>query len=590
MSASPVAPRPVEVELKYRLLEPAAGDRYLLADDLGGFRPITPVRSTQLEDRYLDTADGALARAGFAARLRQTARGTTVSVKSTARRPSNAPAHRREELEGPADRTAQPRDWPPSDARSLVLELCGDAPLVELVTIRQLRRKRQLESEGALVELSLDEVDAVARSRVVQRFVELEVEVVEGDEIALDPIEQVLSADAALAISTGSKLESALQAIRSTSGRHSRRAATVLPFIESAGRAATSVVHAPPEAPAEPRPTADRAPEPAAAGPAVTAPARDRPRLAAGRLPGVLADDHLAEGARKLLRFDLGRMLAAESAARDGSDADPIRPMHDAARRQEATWRLFGGAFVERQTRGHRAGLRAVVSRLAAVADVDARLDSAESYRGDLPSAERRALEPLLVGWRTDREDAHALLLRDLDSGDHGRWLDDYADFVRRPGLAVRPVSATRPHRIRDTAGSRILAAYESVRAFEPIVRAADAETLERLGAAAMELVDALVLLGEVLGPDAEELAGRVAALHEHVRAVVAAHGTARLARSFLAERAGDLRSLETKAVTRYAERSESDAVTLMRAIGGSWRGVTGSAFRRSLARTIASL
>jgi len=86
VSPTPAAPRPVEVELKYRLRDEAAGDRYLLADELAGFHPISPVRSTQLEDRYLDTADGALARAGFAARLRQNAKGTTVSVKSIGRR------------------------------------------------------------------------------------------------------------------------------------------------------------------------------------------------------------------------------------------------------------------------------------------------------------------------------------------------------------------------------------------------------------------------------------------------------------------------------------------------------------------------
>ena len=85
-------------------------------------------RAAQHEDRYLDTSDGALARAGYAARLRQTRGGTVVTVKSTRLRP-RAPLARREELEGPADRTAEPRDWPPSGARSLILELCGDAPL-----------------------------------------------------------------------------------------------------------------------------------------------------------------------------------------------------------------------------------------------------------------------------------------------------------------------------------------------------------------------------------------------------------------------------------------------------------------------------
>ena len=78
--------RPAEVELKYRVTDAAAGDRYLVADDIGGFRPVTPVRSTQLEDHYVDTADGALAKAGFAARLRQSGSSTIVSVKSTSRR------------------------------------------------------------------------------------------------------------------------------------------------------------------------------------------------------------------------------------------------------------------------------------------------------------------------------------------------------------------------------------------------------------------------------------------------------------------------------------------------------------------------
>src|SRR5690242_21324244 len=121
MTATP-SRRPVEVELKYQVVDPAAGDRYLIADDLAGFVPTAPVRSTQVEDRYIDTAGGALARAGFAARLRQTAKTTTVGVKSSARRVGDGNVHRREELEGPADRTAHPRDWPPSDARSLILE------------------------------------------------------------------------------------------------------------------------------------------------------------------------------------------------------------------------------------------------------------------------------------------------------------------------------------------------------------------------------------------------------------------------------------------------------------------------------------
>src|SRR4029079_3627789 len=88
------------------------------------------------EDRYVDTADGAIAQAGYAVRIRRTARGTVVSVKSLGKTEGAGGALRREELEGVADAAQGPADWPESDARSLVLEMAGDAPLVELVTVR----------------------------------------------------------------------------------------------------------------------------------------------------------------------------------------------------------------------------------------------------------------------------------------------------------------------------------------------------------------------------------------------------------------------------------------------------------------------
>ena len=207
--------RPIEVELKYRVVDLAAAERYLVAEEIGAFSGTAAARSSQFEDRYVDTADGALTRAGFAVRVRQSGRGTIVSVKSLARTEGPGGSLRREELEGPADRTAGPLEWPASDARSLVLELAGDAPLVELVTIRQLRRKRVVRDGDTRVELSLDEVDVVSRSRVVDRFVELEAELVKGAEERLGALADVFAADPALAPASGSKLEAALAAVRS---------------------------------------------------------------------------------------------------------------------------------------------------------------------------------------------------------------------------------------------------------------------------------------------------------------------------------------------------------------------------------------
>ena len=630
--------RPVEIELKYRVIDAAAGDAYLGADDLAGFHPASPVRSAQVEDRYIDTADGAMARAGFAARLRQTAKGTTVAVKSAVRRIGNGNVHRREELEGPADRTAHPRDWPPSDARSLLLEQCGDAPLVELVTIRQLRRKRILERDGTAVELSLDEVDAVTRSRVVSRFVELEVELVRGDEAGLADIDRLLAADPGLAPAETSKLQSALRAVADAEPKRGRRRNVVLPPVDGddeaidddgsdrrpspdAGQIAARILIAaetpqPTDAEASPNPPAATGPtapagkarlaatapaEPRrrkppgrrrAAAPSATEPPGEpvRPRLTVGKTPGVLPDDHVAEAGRKVLRFHLARMIARESGTRDGGDPEDLHSMRVATRRQRAAWRVFGGSFRPGRTKTHRSRLRDVAARLGAVRDLDVQLEGADAYRADLSVTEQRALEPLLAAWRTHRDDARVLLVRELDSDGYRRWLDDYAEFVRHEGTAVVATGPTEPHRVRDTAASRILAAYEHVRAYEPVLRWADVETLHELRIAGKWLRYTLEFVREALGPDADGLIARVTALQDHLGLMHDADVSAHLARDFLVENAGSLSDAESGAIARYLVNREREVARLQRTVGRAWRGVAGVAFRRALGRALAGL
>jgi CHAD domain-containing protein len=646
--------RPVEIELKYRVIDAAAGEAYLAADELAGFHPASPVRSTQVEDRYIDTADGAMARAGFAARLRQTAKGTTVAVKSAVRRVGGSSIHRREELEGPADRTAHPRDWPQSDARSVLLEQGGDAPLVELVTIRQLRRKRILERDGTAVELSLDEVDAVTRSRVVGRFVELEVELVRGKEAHLAAIDALLAADPGLAPAETSKLQAALRAIAAAEPKRGRRRAVVLPPVDAdddaldrdldepiRGRSddpaqlaariliaaeeaqpaevepsstpaivaqpATDRTASPSQSAAAPRRRSARPAAPAArsgserrsrktvrgeAEPAMAEPSDEpaRPRLMVGKTPGVLADDHFAEAGRKVLRFHLARMINREEGTRDGTHAEDLHGMRVATRRQRAAWRVFGGAFRAGRTKKHRSRLREIATRLGAVRDLDVLLEAADAYRADLALAEQRALEPLLAAWRTHRDDARVLLVRELDSDGYRRWLDDYAEFVRHEGTAVVANGPTEPHRVRDTAASRIQSAYEQVRAYEPVLRWADVETLHELRIAGKWLRYTLEFVREALGTEADGLIARVTALQDHLGLMHDADVSAHLARDFLVEHAGSLSSAESGAIARYLVNREREVTRLQRTVGRPWRGVAGIAFRRGLGRALAAL
>ncbi|MGK2850699.1 MAG: CHAD domain-containing protein [Candidatus Limnocylindrales bacterium] len=534
-----------EIELKYRVSDLAAGERLLdvatwgSADATGG-----RVRETRMEDRYVDTPEGDLERAGYAVRLRQGPDGTIVSAKSLARSVASDGAVTREELEGPADPVAPAGAWPPSDARSLVIEHAGEAALVERVTVRQRRRKRIARIGTTRVELSLDEVEVVAGGAVVGTFVELEAELVKGDEAALGAVATVFDAEPGLTRASTSKLETAMA-------------------------------------------IADGAPS--LVPPAVT-PDPAAPRLVVGKTPGVLPDDHVAEAGRKVMRFHLARMLAFEAGARSGEAMEDIHKMRVATRRQRAAWRVFGASFRPGRTKRYRDGLREIAARLGAVRDLDVLLEGADLYRADLPTTEQRALEPLLSAWRAHRDDARDLLIRELDSRRYQRWLDDYLDFVRTDGAAVLPVGPVQPHRVRDTAPSRIWAAYEQVRGYEPVLRWADVETLHELRIAGKWLRYSLEFVREALGTEADPLIAKVTALQDHLGLMNDADVTAGMARTFLVEHAGDLSPLESAAIGRYLVDREKETMRLRRTVGPAWRGVAGVRFRRGLGRVVAGL
>lgn len=594
--------RPVEVELKYRVVDLAGAERYLVAEEIGSFSAGSAARASQFEDRYVDTADGAMARAGFAVRLRHSGSDTTVSVKALARTEGAGGSVRREELEGPADRTAGPLDWPASDARSLVLELAGDAPLVEVVTIRQLRRKRIVRDGETRVELSLDEVDVVARSRVVDRFVELEAELVKGSEDRLAGLAAVFAVDPALAPSSGSKLEAALAALgargdarrrvapQPTNGRIAGESSTEADLAESSGPGSGGL--APGSGGLSPGTerhevvpsTSDMVEE------TTEPPASPDGRLVVGKTPGVTADDHVAEAGRKVMRFHLARMIAREAGVRSGHDLADVHAMRVATRRQRAAWRVFGAAFRAGRTKRYRSGLREVAARLGAVRDLDVLLGAADVYRADLPITEQRALEPLLADWRTHRDDARVLLIRELDSEGFRRWVDDYRDFVRTEGAAVLPVGPTQPHRIRDTTASRIWTAYEHVRGYEPVLRWSDVETLHELRIAGKWLRYSLEFVRGALGDDSAPLIARVTALQDHLGLLNDADVAASMARTFLVEHAGDLSAVESAAIGRYLVSREREVARLRRSVGPAWRGVAGIGFRRALGRVVAGL
>lgn len=614
------AARKIEIEMKYEVATPGAADRYLVAPDLGPFTPGGPVTSVRVEDRYVNSADWALARAGFAARLRRTSRSTEISLK--ARNVSAGRLQRREEIEGPADEGLAPAGWPASQARNVVMELCGDEALVELLTIRQLRRVRTLQAGSTRAEISLDEVQVMSLGRLLDTFEELEVELKRGDEAPLAALVGIFDADRGLTPVSRSKLDRAIQAIGaavpSLPEEAQRRWRAAPPELMTARSAAGSADEAstaagpsgyadedpvePGEAVVSAVETADEvAPEAGAEMPAraedtgedgAETETQPETRAKAGpRTIGIVADDSMPEAAAKVLRFHFSRMKRREAGTRTGVDLEELHDMRVSTRRMRAAWRVFDGAFRAGKTRKIRRHLETLADRLGAVRDLDVLIEGLEAYRLGLDEDGRSGVEPLLSLWRRQRANARTQLIAELDSAGYAAFLEEMQEFLGSGANAAAAVATpTAPHRVRDRAPSRIWAAYEAVRAYELVLSWADVETLHDLRIATKWLRYAIEFFGETLGPDGAMLLQRVVALQDHLGLLHDADVATKLARDLLVARAGELTRLEAESIGSYLRSRERETARLRRALGPTWRAVDGAPFRRALGRATAAL
>jgi CHAD domain-containing protein len=625
--------RKIEVEAKYRVARPGAADRYLVAPDLGPFGAQGAVRSIRIEDRYVDSPDWALTRAGFAARLRKSARGVEIGLKS--RNVATGGVHRREEIEGPADSGLAPSAWPQSSARDVVLEYCGDQDLVEIVTLRQLRRVRLMQAAESTAELSVDEVEVIGRGGLLDKFEELEVELKSGDETALSAVVAILDGDPALQKQSRSKLDRAIKAVRSSmpsmteeerrrwqeapeevTGRRQKSArstgdvdaessaanggagAAADPAAKEsrkARRAREAKTETEGQATAEsPSPDAEKALQdvetdvPPAPGNAAAEPTRVKPD---SRNIGIQAADSMPEAARKVLSFHFRKLKNREAGTRSGKDVEELHDMRVAARRMRAAWRVFDGSFKPGKTRKLRRRLGVLADRLGTVRDLDVLLQNLEVYRSGVDEGQRSGLEPLASLWRKERGQARAQLIGELDSGGYATFLDDMGEFLDSGVNAAATVAApTSPHRVRDCAPSTIWSSYEAVRVYELVLPWADVETLHELRISTKWLRYSLEFFGELLGPDADLLTSRVAALQDHLGCLHDADVAAKLTRDVLVSRSGELSRTETVAIGAYLQAQEREVARRRRALGPVWRAVNGAPFRRALGRATASL
>ena len=546
--AKPEPNIPREVELKY-LVRDLEALRGWLDRDWGGALDgleFGNERTVEVEDRYIDTAYGALEQAGFGARLRREDDGPyTVTVKSTSHeRPAEVGSGKKEskalsqriEVEGPANERLDPDMWPSSAARELMNELRDGARMRLLFTINQRREKKTLALDDGPVQLALDRVSVFRGGRPLASFSVLELEISSSSGVDLNRLANLIEVTGFALPEPRSKEEIA---------RH------------YVAQAAADRSHRLPSAP---------------------------------KSAGVRADDSLGAAGRKVLRMHLARMLQFEAGARSGEDPEDLHKMRVATRRMRAAWRVFDGAYRPKVQRRYVKELRSIARVLGDVRDLDVLIADLDGYIVSLPTPGREAVEPLRRAWRQQREVTRERMLAKLDAKGYRKFVDDYLDFTESLGSGEILTPLGRPSLVRDTAGSRILAAYERMRAYDTIITWADVPTLHALRIEAKRLRYTMEYFSEVLPVTSRKLIAQVTEMQDHLGLMQDADVAATVTREWLNLHAPHLPSTSREAVGLYLDSREATVEQLRRGFRPVWRRMTGTTFRKALGQAITQI
>jgi CHAD domain-containing protein len=370
--------REVEWQLDAVDLRPVAR---FIAERPAGSVALERTGAVTIRDRYLDTQDWRLHRAGATLRIRTAGRRSEATMKSKGTLVDGL-RDRRELTEplSPAEPEAV-RALPGEVGRS-VRALAGRRRLRQLFEIRNRRVIFAIAIDGATVgELSLDDTTIpVARGRPARlQRVEIEVEPAAVDSVA--PFVDELRSSAGLRPASASKFQ--------------------------AGLLASGLVP----------------------------PARDDLGPTAVRVEMTVGE--LAFG---VLRRQFATFLEREPAARLGEDPEGVHDMRVATRRMRAAMSLFREALPVR-TQRLRDELKWVAGVLGEVRDLDVQLVQLRQWEADMSPEDVAALRPLVERLEARHARARSDMLDALDSRRYERTVAGMTDLLKRGPLRRAPAS-----------------------------------------------------------------------------------------------------------------------------------------------------
>jgi CHAD domain-containing protein len=501
-------------------------------DDRPGGISVGAGQTLLLTDRYQDTDDWRLWRAGYALRVRSRGKSSEATLKSLAEAGGCGIRRRREISEAHVSEQA-PRD-PEGPVGSRLRALIGDRKLAELFEVRTRRVAYPLYTEEdssgspeatSAGELAVDETEIPVPGAESVRLHRVEVEAGAGAQKRLKPFVSELREGCGLATASGSKFDAGLEARELT-------------------------------LPGEP----DFGPE------------------------QVDSSLTLGEVAYAVMRQRFRSFLGHEPGARLGEEPEEVHDMRDASRRLRAVLQTFEPALPEKALR-FEPELKHFAAVLGEVRDLDLQLEGIEARIPDSPEESRGPLEELRGALREERDKAREKMLAELDSRRYERLVDTFARTLRlgpprRNKLSGTPVTEAAPDLVRH--------AYRRVRKagdrLDPGSAAEDYHGLRKRCKRLRYLVEALE---EVYGGPARKLGNRIKPLQDALGELQDAEAARERLRRIATEAdepgrdAPSLSHAATFAAGAVSARHDSEAEELRESVPAAYPGIKGKPRKR---------
>ncbi len=302
--------------------------------------------------------------------------------------------------------------------------------------------------------------------------------------------------------------------------------------------------------------------------------------------------DTMAEAGRKALLGDFVKMLQHEAGSRTGEDPEEVHDMRVATRRMRSTLRLLGAYFKPRAIEPYLSELRRLASLLGEVRDLDVMIGNLQSYQENLDADQRDLLQPVLSLFEGQRQKARRDLIRRLDKGSYRRFLDDYAEFVTKPGKGAIPVDLedVHPYQVRHLLPELIFQHLAAIRAYDSTIEHADVPTLHALRIEFKRLRYAVSIFSDVFGTSIASFADELKTIQDHLGNIA----DVRAAKDRLSDIADDL-DPQDQAETLAALQHYVDSITekqdqLRDSFADLWRHFNTKTVQRQLSAAVAGL